>query len=161
MITIKPSPTADSRTCDPSTVTKQELLESSAQHICDVADGLYFFQASLIKAAKNHDPDKLTDIDGFYSNFIHKFAEGHNDWYERHLRSNRHHLNENAGIPKNVNLIDVIEHIVDCVMAGMARQGHVYPLVLPSDLLQRAFQNTVTLLKNNVQVEEKELTPID
>jgi hypothetical protein len=38
-------------------------------------------------------------------------------------------------------------------MAGMARSGSVYPLSLPPELLERAFQNTVSLLKENVRVE--------
>lgn len=42
--------------------------------------------------------------------------------------------------------------IENCVMAGMARSGEVYPLELPDELLQRAFQNTVELLKSNVEV---------
>jgi RecG-like helicase len=43
--------------------------------------------------------------------------------------------------------------IADCVMAGMARSGSVYPLELPTDVLVRAFQNTVELLKSKVVVE--------
>ena len=50
--------------------------------------------------------------------------------------------------------MDVIEHVVDCVMAGMARSGSVYDLDLPDELLQRALKNTVELLKANVQVVE-------
>jgi hypothetical protein len=53
-----------------------------------------------------------------------------------------------------VNLIDVLDFIADCVMAGMARSGSVYPLHLSPELLERAFQNTVALLKSQVTVEE-------
>ena len=38
-------------------------------------------------------------------------------------------------------------------MAGMARSGSVYPLKLPPELLERAFQNTVERLKSQVVVE--------
>jgi hypothetical protein len=51
-----------------------------------------------------------------------------------------------------VNLIDVLDMIVDCVMAGMARTGSVYPLEIDQDVLRRAFENTVELLKANVAV---------
>lgn len=61
------------------------------------------------------------------------------------------------GIPADVNLIDVLDFIADCVMAGMARSGSVYPLVLPPELLERAFQNTVELLKANVRVNSEQL----
>jgi hypothetical protein len=51
-----------------------------------------------------------------------------------------------------VNLIDVLDMIADCVMAGMARTGEVYPLTIDQDVLMRAFQNTVALLKSQVVV---------
>ena len=47
---------------------------------------------------------------------------------------------------------DVLDFIADCVMAGMARSGSVYELKLPTELLERAFQNTVELLKAQVVV---------
>jgi hypothetical protein len=51
-----------------------------------------------------------------------------------------------------VNLIDVLDMIADCVMAGMARSGSVYPLNIDPEVLMRAFQNTVEELKANVEV---------
>ena len=45
--------------------------------------------------------------------------------------------------------------IADCVMAGMARSGSVYPLNIKPEVLQTAFENTVKLLKENVTVEEQ------
>ena len=57
------------------------------------------------------------------------------------------------GIPGDVNLIDVLDFVADCIMAGMARTGEVYPLELPDDLLKRAFDNTVSMLKAEVVVE--------
>ena len=53
-----------------------------------------------------------------------------------------------------VNLLDVIEYISDCVMAGMARSGSVYGPEMPPELLERAFKNTVELLKAEVVVSE-------
>ena len=63
---------------------------------------------------------------------------------------------QDDGVPADVNLIDVLDFISDCVMAGMARSGSVYPLKLSPELLERAFQNTVELLKANVSVEQPE-----
>jgi len=55
IITIKTSPTADTRTCDVSKVTKDQLLDSSKMHIEDVKKGMYYI-ADLIKtAADKHD----------------------------------------------------------------------------------------------------------
>lgn len=149
MITVKPSPTADTRTCDFANVTKETLLASSEQHIRDVHKALEFFRDQIINAMLMHDPDKLTDIDGFHADFVTGFAQ--TGWWDRQL--NRHHLTMADGIPEDVNLIDVLDFIADCVMAGMARSGSVYPLNLPPELLERAFQNTVELLKREVAVE--------
>ncbi len=153
MITVKPSSTADTRTCDWSTVSIDQLKESSLSHIGDVGNGLGYFASLLAYAAAKHDFDKLSDIDGFHRDFATGFKQ--TEWWENHRKVNRHHLNMADGVPEDVNLIDVIEHVVDCVMAGMARSGSVYELSLPSEVLQRAFRNTTELLKQNVQLLER------
>lgn len=150
-ITIRPSPTADTRTCDWSKVTKEQLLASSVQHIADIRAGLEFFKDRLEYQANLHDHDKLSDIDGFHADFRTGFKQ--QGWWDNHRKVNRHHLTAEDGIPADVNLIDVLDFITDCVMAGMGRSGSVYPLSLPPELLERAFQNTVTMLKDVIEVE--------
>jgi hypothetical protein len=153
VITIEPSPTADTRTCDFANTTKETLLASSRQHIRDVGAALNFFTQEIAKALHAHDVDKITDIDGFHRDFIHGFTEAdYTEWWRKHRRINRHHLTQDDGVRDDVNLIDVLDFIADCVMAGMARSGSVYELKLSPELLERAFQNTVSLLKSNVQV---------
>lgn len=152
MIYIKKSKTADTRTCDWSKVNKGTLLDSSNQHIEDVEKGLKFFSDLLQKAAVEHDLDKITKIDWFYQDFVSGFKTP--GWWDNHRKINRHHLDHPDGIPEDVNLLDVLEHIVDCVMAGMGRVGKVYPLKLNDELLQKAFNNTVKLLQYNVEVEQ-------
>jgi hypothetical protein len=154
MIKIRKSETADTRTCDFTKVSKETLLASSKQHIQDVRRALMFFEDAMERAGQHHDPDKLTDIDGFHADFVTGFKQ--TGWWDRHRKLNRHHLTQDDGIPADVNLIDVLDFIADCVMAGMARSGSVYALNLPADLLERAFQNTVSLLKSQVTVEEPE-----
>jgi hypothetical protein len=150
MITIQKSTTADTRTCDYKAVTKEQLLESSRQHISDVQKGMSFFQRKLEDAAIAHDTDKIFDIDGFHRDFLTGFQR--TEWWDKHRVINRHHLNSNDGVPTDVNLIDVLDYITDCVMAGMGRSGTVTPLQMSPDLLDQAFRNTVELLKKNVQV---------
>ena len=150
MIEIGKSETADTRTCDYANVTKETLLASSQQHIFDVRRALDFFMAKVCEAGQNHDPDKLTDIDGFHADFVTGFKQ--TGWWDRHRKLNRHHLTQADGVPDDVNLIDVLDFIADCVMAGMARSGSVYPLKLSPELLERAFQNTVELLTRQVVV---------
>ena len=151
MITIQKSETADTRTCDYANVSKDTLLASSKQHISDVRRALNFFMAQVCAAGQRHDTDKITDIDGFHADFLTGFQR--TEWWDRHRKLNRHHLAQDDGIPEDVNLIDVLDFIADCVMAGMARSGSVYPLKLSPELLERAFQNTVELLKQQVVVE--------
>lgn len=151
MITIKKSPTADTRTCDVDKVTMQQLLESSEIHIQDVRRGLEFFKTYMAQAQDVHDWDKISDIKWFFDDFKTKFTQ--TGWWDNHRKIHRHHIDKPDGCPEDVNLMDVLEHIADCVMAGMARSGSVYELKLSDELLQKAFKNTVELLKKNVEVE--------
>jgi len=154
-IQIRKSETADTRTCDFANVSRETLGASSVQHIGDVRVALGFFAQLLHRAAAVHDTDKLTDLDSFHADFVTGFASSR--WWERHRTLNRHHLNNDDGIPVDVNLIDVLDFIADCVMAGMARSGSVYALKLPPELLERAFQNTVALLTQSVVVDPSPL----
>ena len=161
MIKIKQSPTADTRTCDWSKVTRQQLLTASLQHIEDVRNGLGFICGQIVGASLIHDCDKIGEIDAFHADFQTGFKQ--TGWWDNHRKANRHHIDKPDGVPDDVNLIDVLEHIADCVMAGMARSGNVYELKLPDELLQRAFANTVVLLKSEVEVVQnkapKEVSP--
>jgi hypothetical protein len=149
-ITIRKSPTADTRTCDWSTVSKETLLKSSEQHIDDVYRALNIFHNLLVDAQLKHDHDKLSGIDQFHADFLTGFKQ--TGWWDNHRKVNRHHLANADGIPEDVNLVDVLEYLTDCVTAGMARSGSVYDITLPDAMLRRAFKNTVELLKNSIEV---------
>lgn len=152
MIEINKSATADTRTCDFANTTKQTLLESSRQHIGDVAKALAFFSGKLTEAAGVHDYDKLTAIDWFHSDFVTGFEES--GWWDNHRKIHRHHLAQADGVPADVNLIDVLEFVADSVMAGMARSGDVYELKLPDELLRKALANTADMLKGQIKVRD-------
>ena len=154
MIQIQQSKTANTRSCDFTQVTKETLHESSIQHINDVEQGLMYLASLLGLAASRHDHDKLSDIDGFHRDFITGFKQ--TEWWDKHRKVNRHHLLNDDGVPSDVNLIDVLDMIVDCVMAGMGRSGTVYPLDIKPEVLIGAFQNTVKLLKEQVVVVKAE-----
>lgn len=158
MIEIQKSDTADTRTCDKTKVTKETLLASSVQHIGDVGKGLAFFAGQLVGAASIHDYDKLSEIDWFHEDFRTEIMRP-DGWLANHYKIHRHHLgeatfheNKELGVPDDVNLIDVLEMVADCVMAGMGRAGDVFPIKLSDELLQRALANTTELLKSQVRV---------
>jgi hypothetical protein len=151
MIEINKSATADTRSCDWSKVSRETLLESSKQHIGDIALGLKYFKNLIDNAIEKHDFDKITEVDWFHSDFKTGFKE--TGWWTNHRKVNRHHLLQADGVPEDVNLIDVLDMIVDCVMAGMARTGNVYPLEISPEVLMRAFNNTAKLLQSQIQVK--------
>ena len=156
MITIKKSSIADPRTCDFSKVSKEQLVMSTIEHIQDIIKGTVFFRDEMRKSAVRHDTDKLTDIAGFHHDFITGFKE--RTWWDNHRKINRHHLLQEDGVPEDVNLIDVLDMINDCVMAGMSRNGSVYPLKISPQVLMTAFNNTIEMLKVEIIVEDNNET---
>jgi hypothetical protein len=151
-IRISKSPTADSRTCDFKNVTKEQLLESSKQHVADIKKGFDFFCFMLMKQSAMHDLSKFSHIDDFHRNFVTGFKE--KDWWEYHQSVERHHFNEEKYIPKDVNLFDILDQIVDGCMAGMARSGVYRQEPISPELLERAYRNTVRLLLDRIEVAE-------
>ena len=60
----------------------------------------------------------------------------------------------NEHCPEDVNLIDVIEMICDCVCAGMARSGKFREFKLSDEILQKAVSNTVKMCLESVIIEK-------
>jgi hypothetical protein len=158
MIVVKKSSVGDTRTCDFTKVTREQLLDASVSHIGDVGKGLGFFANLLTERASIHDYDKLTLIEQFHSDFVGGFKS--TAWWDNHRKIHRHHLAQEDGIPEDINLIDVLEYIADCVMAGMARAGEVYKVEIETAALQKAFNNTFEMLLENVALEGTNKDPL-
>lgn len=150
MIKIKKSPTADSRNCDFSKVSKQKLLQSTRSHISDVKQGMYWVALKIIEASQKHDFTKIQNIDLFYKDFITNF--NNTQWWQLHQKEERHHILAPLGEKEDIDLIDVLQFLVDGVMAGLARSGDYKYSEIPSELLQQAFYNTVKKLINNIVI---------
>lgn len=153
-LVIRPSPTADSRTCNYLEVSKDTLLNSSQQHISDVRQGMGWFIEQLIDRAKKHDFTKIKYIDDFYQDFRTNFQK--TSWYELHKGMQRHHIGVPQGQRDDVDLVDVIEFIVDTVVAGIARGGQYYTQQLPPELLVKAYHNTIQKFLDVVQLQNKQ-----
>ena len=155
MITIRKSPKADSRSTNmPPTV--DELRNDTISHITDVTNALTFLSTLIKDRGHQHDNTKMSNMEEFHD----ALNSGHikdTPWYKKHITEERHHLK--SYVPKDVTLIDVIEHLADCTMAGLARSGTVYDVDLSPELLQLAVQNTVEMLKRNTKVITNELLP--
>ena len=157
MIKIKRTRNADSRTADEN-LNHESLKIATVEHIHNVADGMQFLATKITDRGYVHDYTKQKYFDEFADNVLARYTGEEfitREWYQKHISEERHHLNSNC--PLDVNLIDVLEMIVDCVMAGKGRSGYVNPQVLKLKdpaLLERAYWNTVILVDENVEIKE-------
>lgn len=151
MIRVRKSHNADTRTADDN-VTKEMLKNDTLSHMEDVKNGCKFIADKLIDAGNNHDYTKIKYLDDFYNDFISRKKGGEFKklgWFQKHLQE-RHHLNDK--VPNDVNLIDVMEMVIDCCVAGMARSGEVYDIEIDDQILRDAVQNTKNLIIKNIEL---------
>ena len=146
-IYIKPSPPID------STLTKEELLDSTKQHIRDVKMGLKHFIGLIEHNSIMHDHTKISHIDDFHKELKDGFRKS-TKWWDMHTKTERHHLTKH--MPEDVDLLDVLEMIVDGVMAGKSRNNNYRKEKIPNELLQTAYDNTIDKLLNIVEVNDYE-----
>ena len=142
MIEIKRNPNGDTRTATKD-VTFEEFREANKQHILDVMNTMTILSSALRKRAYRHDFTKVIKKEQFYKDFKDTL-EGNFNFIERH------HLTSKC--PEDVNLIDVIEMICDCVCAGLSQSGEVRELEITDEILKKAVNNTVELLTSNIEV---------
>lgn len=135
--------------------TKEQLLKDTKQHIHDVSNVLCSLSYELVDRGDYHDWSKLEYFDQFAKDTLERedtpdFKQ--REWYKIHTSEERHHIN--ARVPDDVNLIDILELIADCCVAGKTRSGTVNDdfLVIPQSVLNEAYWNTVQLVKDNIQV---------
>lgn len=133
---------------------KEELLAETKQHIHDVGQVMSMIGCELADRGDLHDWTKLDFFDEFAKDTLERldtpdFKE--RDWYKIHTGMERHHIN--AHIPENVDLIDILEMVVDCIVAGKRRTGYVNPyyLILRGDILEKAYWNTVKKIDSHVK----------
>lgn len=156
-IKIKPNKNGDSRVAD-HVPTIEEFSYANRSHKDDVENLMGVFADDISARGRDHDWTKV--IEPYRSMFYRDMCntmEGRIDffngeWSKLHYEKlERHHLNRHC--PEDVNLIDVIEMLCDCVVAGKARSGDVYDIDISGTVLQNAVKNTVELLKSHVIVE--------
>lgn len=153
-IKIKKTTKCDTRTLpEGSVVSIEDAQEDTKLHIDAVQKCGLYLMVLLSQQLANHDHTKLETIEQF-TNALNKGFDSpeFKEWYKMHVNEERHHLLKN--VPSDVNLIDVLEMICDCVSAGMARTGKVFDVEIPSPILELAVKNTVDLLIHNIEVEE-------
>jgi len=153
---IERTPNADTRSAD-GALRKDLILLDTTKHITAVRTVLFALSDELKIIGNNHDHTKISHFEQFFEDFSKKQQDPENvdlkklPWWQIHL-TERHHLNDKC--PENVDLLDVLEMVVDCVCAGKARTGEVYPIEISNDILQKAVKNTQKLLEQNIRVKE-------
>lgn len=138
--------------------TFQEFYEANRLHTQDVKRMMKGFAEELEERASYHDWSKRIEPheSTFYRELCNtiegriNFEEG--EWYKFHCENERHHLLNCC--PDDVNLVDVIEMLCDCVCAGMARIGYVRDLEINTEILERAVGNTAKMLEDIVELED-------
>lgn len=154
MTIIQKNPNGDTRTA-PKDVTYEQFQKANDMHRADVASVMYDLAKMLDNAGQFHDCTKKCQERMFWRDFRETLDNGANfvngEWYQLHVAAERHHLLSHC--PDDVNLLDVLEMIVDCVCAGKARSGEVGDLVISIDILGKAFSNTVKLVDSMTEIE--------
>lgn len=154
-IYIKKNPNGDTRTA-PKNVTYEQFQKANNIHMMDVEKVMWYLGHLVTRAGYAHDYTKKSAEPQFYKDFLSTMNEGTNfvegEWYQHHINTERHHLLSRC--PDDVDLLDVLEMIADCVCAGMARSGEVRDLEISTDILEKAVQNTVKLIADNIVVED-------
>lgn len=155
MIEIIKNPNGDTRTA-PKGITFEQFQEANDMHRADVAAVMYELSRMVDMTGENHDCTKKSQERMFYRDFVNTQENGadfmNGEWHQLHVLAERHHLLSHCS--DDVNLIDVIEMIADCVCAGMARSGNVRDLEIDEKILLRAVKNTVELIKGMITIRE-------
>lgn len=155
-IQIDSTKNCDTRALKPGQELDKELVKKDTlAHITAVQMCGDFMCEKIQEQFALHDNTKLgKNLDAFKAALESRTVGAEfkkQDWWKLHL-TERHHLNDSC--PDDVNLVDVLELICDCVSAGLARTGTVYDIELPADILEKAVKNTVELLIENIEVKE-------
>ena len=136
----------------------KQLLQNTYSHISDVQNVGNWLADKLKQQLEQHDHTKVEYIDEFYKDFTEQLQSENKPnfkempWFKNRHMTERHHLNDS--VPEDVNLLDVLEMVIDCTCAGLARSGEVYPITIPQEVIEQAIENTKQLIINNTEIEE-------
>ena len=145
----------DTRTASKN-VTFKEFQKANDMHREDVKNTMNEVAFLLMEKGKKHDWTKKDYEKMFYNNFLSTLNNGtsfiEDEWYQLHIEKEKHHLFSKCH--DDVDLLDVIEMVVDCVCAGKARSGEIRGLEINQEILDKALKNTVKKINEMVKCEE-------
>ena len=134
---------------------ENKLKEDIEQHRVDVCHVMDMISAHMTDIGVAHDWTKIAYFDKFAQDTLERldtpeFKE--RDWYSIHTSLERHHVN--AHVPEDVDLFDIIEMIVDCIVAGMARStfNPEFLVLKDENVLEDAYWNTIEKLEDKIKL---------
>ncbi len=155
-IKILKTTACDTRAIDEN-FSKQAVLSDSLKHILAVMSVARAMSYTLTANCTHHDWSKINEpyLTQFYEALKTKKTGDEFkalEWYQNHIKLERHHPKDRCA--EDINLLDILEMCIDCVTAGLARTGTVYPIEISDEILQKALANTVEMIKNSVVVTD-------
>ena len=138
----------------PKNTTFEQFHLANINHIKDVHNVMSMLSLYLEMQGHDHDWSKLKFEGEFWENFRDSLLYGidfvSNTWYQKHITAEKHHPTSYCHV--DINLLDIIEMIVDCVCAGKTRAGKIRPMEINDEILKKAFANTVKLVDEITEV---------
>lgn len=155
-IKIKKNPNGDTRTA-PKDISFEQFHKANLSHVDDVRAIMIYLSRLLSTQGYKHDYTKFLYEREFYKNFLDTINNGtdfcSNTWYQKHIEEEKHHPFSKCH--EDINLLDIIETIVDCVCAGKTRSGEIRSLEFDDKILKLALENTIKFIDNITEVSEK------
>lgn len=156
VVEINKLPHTNSREAKKGNISFEDFSNETNIHREDVKNVLYSLADKLEEAGEKHDWTKKERERQFYDSFTAAKEKGidfkKDAWYKYHVTTERHHIASH--VAKDINLIDVIEMISDCCCAGLARSGKIYDINIDPNVLMKAFNNTVDIVKNSIELKD-------
>ena len=156
IVEIDKSPNADSRTADKGKVSFEDFSKATDMHREDVKNVIYELARRLREIGDKHDWTKKEQEDEYYDSYVTSKKNGtdfhKSDWYKNHVKEERHHIKYH--VAADINLLDILEVICDHCCDELVEKGKVGKMDIDEDVLMKAFNNTVELVKSFIRLDD-------
>ena len=156
IVEIDKSPNADSRTADKGKVSFEDFSKATDMHREDVKNVIYELARRLREIGDKHDWTKKEQEDEYYDSYVTSKKNGtdfhKSDWYKNHVKEERHHIKYH--VAADINLLDILEVICDHCCDELVEKGKVGKMDIDKDVLMKAFNNTVELVKSFIRLDD-------
>lgn len=156
IVEIDKSPNADSRTADKGKVSFEDFSKATDMHREDVKNVIYELARRLREIGDKHDWTKKEQEDEYYDSYVTSKKNGtdfhKSDWYKNHVKEERHHVKYH--VAPDINLLDILEVICDHCCDELVEKGRVGKMDIDEDVLMKAFNNTVELVKSFIRLDD-------